>query len=73
LPDRRQEQTIRLFGHGNLRCEGGQAAGVYRCRMKAANDPSMDPVITFAIRYLRPIALAGAAFAIGLIAWALSL
>ena len=39
----------------------------------AANDPSMDPVITFAIRYLRPIALAGMVFAIGFIAWALSL
>ena len=34
----------------------------------AANDPRTDPVITFAIRYLRPIALAGLAFAIGLIA-----
>ena len=41
--------------------------------MKAANDPSTDTVITFAIRYLRPLALAGAAFAIGLIAWALTL
>ena len=41
--------------------------------MKAANDPSMDPVITFSIRYLRPIALAGMVFAIGFIAWALSL
>jgi hypothetical protein len=39
----------------------------------AANDPSMDPVITFALRYLRPIALAGAVFAIGLIALGLSL
>jgi hypothetical protein len=41
--------------------------------MKAANDPSTDPVITYAIRYLRPLALAGAAIAIGLIAWALTL
>lgn len=39
----------------------------------AANDPSMDPVITFAIRYLRPIALAGAVFAIGFIWWGLTL
>ncbi len=39
----------------------------------AANDPSTDPVITFAIRYLRPIALAGLVVAIGFIAWALSL
>ncbi len=41
--------------------------------MKPANDPSMDPVITFALKYLRPIALAGMVFAIGFIAWGLSL
>ena len=39
----------------------------------AANDPSMDPVVTFAIRYLRAIALAGMVFAIGFIAWGLNL
>jgi hypothetical protein len=39
----------------------------------AANDPSMDPIITFAIRYLRPIAVASVVFAIGFIAWVLSL
>jgi hypothetical protein len=41
--------------------------------MNPANDPSTDPIITFAIRYLRPIAMAGMIFAIALIAWALSL
>jgi hypothetical protein len=39
----------------------------------ASNDPSMDPVITFALRYLRPFALAGLVFAIGFIGWGLSL
>lgn len=48
------------------RCEGSQVAWVYRCRMKPhANDPSLDPVITFAPWYLRPIMLAGMAFAVG--------
>ena len=41
--------------------------------MKPANDPSMDPVITFAIRYLRPIALTGMVLAIAMLAWVLSL
>ena len=39
----------------------------------AANDPSTDPVITFAIRYLRPISLAGMVLAIAMLAWVLSL
>ncbi|MFA6064159.1 MAG: hypothetical protein WC736_16335 [Gallionella sp.] len=41
--------------------------------MKSANDPSMDPVITFAIKYLRAIAVAEMMFAIGFIAWGLSI
>jgi len=39
----------------------------------AANDPSIDPVLTFILRYTQPVALIGMAFALTAIAWALSL
>lgn len=39
----------------------------------AANDPSIDPVLTFVLRYTRPVALIGMAGALAAIAWALSL
>lgn len=39
----------------------------------AANDPSIDPVLTFVLRYTRPVALIGMVFALTAIAWALSL
>jgi hypothetical protein len=39
----------------------------------AANDPSIDPVLTLVLRYTRPVALIGMAFALSAIAWALSL
>ena len=45
-----------------------------RTRMQpAANDPSIDPVLTLILRYIRPVALIGMAFALSAIAWALSL
>ncbi len=39
----------------------------------AANDPSIDPVLTLILRYTKPVALIGIAFALSAIAWALSL
>jgi hypothetical protein len=39
----------------------------------AANDPSIDPVLTLVLRYIRPLALIGMVFAVTAIAWALSL
>ena len=39
----------------------------------AANDPSIDPVLTFVLRYIRPVALIGVVFALTAIVWALSL
>jgi hypothetical protein len=39
----------------------------------AANDPSIDPVLTLVLRYIPPVALIGMAFALSAIAWALSL
>jgi hypothetical protein len=42
-------------------------------RNLAANDPSIDPVLTVILRYIRPIALIGIVFALTAIAWALSL
>jgi hypothetical protein len=39
----------------------------------AANDPSIDPVLTLILRYTRPVALIGMAFALIAIGWALSL
>jgi hypothetical protein len=39
----------------------------------AANDPSIDPVLTLILRYIRPVALIGMVFALTAIAWALSL
>ncbi len=39
----------------------------------AGNDFSIDPVLTFILRYTRPVALVGMAFALGFIAWTLSL
>ncbi len=46
----------------------GKFAYSDRTKKPAANDTSMDPVITFAIQYLHPLPLAGLVFAIGLIA-----
>jgi hypothetical protein len=39
----------------------------------AANDPSIDPVLTFILRYTRPVALIGMAFALVSIGWVLSI
>jgi len=39
----------------------------------AANDPSIDPVLTLILRYTRPVALIGMVFALTAIVWALSL
>ncbi len=39
----------------------------------AANDPSIDPVLTFVLRFTRPVALLGAAVSLAAIGWALSL
>jgi hypothetical protein len=39
----------------------------------AANDSSIDPVLTFILRYIRPVALIGMSVALSAIAWALSL
>jgi hypothetical protein len=39
----------------------------------AANDPSIDPALSFVLRYTRPVALVGMVFALTAIAWALSL
>jgi endonuclease YncB( thermonuclease family) len=36
----------------------------------AANDPSIDPVLTLVLRYTRPVALLGIAVALTAIAWA---
>jgi len=44
-----------------------------RHTQSAANDPSIDPVLTFVLRYTRPVALIGIVFALSAIAWALSL
>ncbi len=39
----------------------------------AANDPSIDPVLTLILRYIWPVALIGMVFALSAISWALSL
>jgi hypothetical protein len=39
----------------------------------AANDPSIDPVLTLILRYTRPVALIGMAFALSAVAWAISI
>ena len=38
----------------------------------AANAPSIDPVLTFVLRYPQPVALIGMAFALTAIVWTLS-
>ena len=40
---------------------------------RPANDPSFDPVLSFILRYTRPVALVAMAFALVAIGWALSL
>ena len=42
-------------------------------RAKAANDPSTDPIVTFAMRYTLPVALVGIIALLGFAAWLLSL
>jgi hypothetical protein len=44
-----------------------------RHTQSSANDPSIDPVLPLILRYTRPVALIGMAFALSAIAWALSL
>jgi len=41
-------------------------------RAKAANDPSTDPTITFAMRYTLPVALVGIVALLAFVAWLLS-
>ena len=40
--------------------------------VNAANDPSTDPTITFAMRYTLPVALVGIVALVAFVAWLLS-